>query len=128
MADMTDVKIRLNFWRSAYEKLTAAYTALVDGRVKSYTIDDRQLTRFDLGTLKDEIEEAEQKIDELTALLNGRRPRKAVGVIPATGDLFREVTKMIPGKAPERAFCTGSLAEFAPFAAGGLFLFRKRRR
>ena len=66
MADMTDVKIRLNFWRSAYEKLTAAYTALVDGRVKSYTIDDRQLTRFDLGTLKDEIEEAEQKIDELT--------------------------------------------------------------
>ena len=60
MADMTDVKIRLNFWRSAYEKLTAAYTALVDGRVKSYT----------------------QKIDELTALLNGRRPRKAFGVIP----------------------------------------------
>ena len=52
MADMTDVKIRLNFWRSAYEKLTAAYTALVDGRVKSYTIDDRQLTRFDLGTLE----------------------------------------------------------------------------
>ena len=61
MADMTDVKIRLNFWRSAYEKLTAAYTALVDGRVKSYTIDDRQLTRFDLSTLKDEIEEAEQR-------------------------------------------------------------------
>ena len=82
MADMTDIKIRLNFWRSAYEKLTAAYAALVDGRVKSYTIDDRQLTRFDLGTLKDEIEEAEQKIDELTALLNGRRPRKAFGVIP----------------------------------------------
>ena len=82
MADMTDVKNRLNFWRSAYEKLAAAYTALVDGRVKSFTIDDRQLTRFDFGTLKNEIEEAEQKVDELTALLNGRRPRKAFGVIP----------------------------------------------
>ena len=82
MADMTDVKIRLNFWRSAYEKLTAAYTALVDGRVNSYTIDDRQLTRFDLGTLKDEIEEAERKIDELTALLNGMKPRKAFGIVP----------------------------------------------
>ena len=82
MVDKEDLKIQLNFWRSAYEKLTAAYTALVDGRVKSYTIDDRQITRFDLGTLKDEIEEAEQKIDELTALLNGRRPRKACGVIP----------------------------------------------
>ena len=82
MADMTDLKIRLKFWRSAYEKLTAAYSALVDGRVKSYTIDDRQLTRLDLPSLKDEIEEAEQKIDELTALLNGRRPRKAFGIIP----------------------------------------------
>ncbi len=82
MTDKKDLSIRLNFWRSTYEKLTAAYIALVDGRVKSYTIDDRQLTRFDLDTLRDEIEEAEKKIDELTALLNGRRPRKAFGVIP----------------------------------------------
>lgn len=82
MTDKNDLSIRLNFWRSTYEKLTAAYIALVDGRVKSYTIDDRQLTRFDLDTLRDEIEEAEKKIDELTALLNGRRPRKAFGVIP----------------------------------------------
>lgn len=82
MADMADLKIRLSFWRSAYEKLTAAYTALVDGRVKSYTIDDRQLTRFDLGTLKDEITEAEQKIDELTAMLNGMKPRRAFGIVP----------------------------------------------
>lgn len=82
MTDKKDLSIRLNFWRSTYEKLTAAYIALVDGRVKSYTIDDRQLTRFDLDTLRDEIEEAEKKIDELTDLLNGRRPRKAFGVIP----------------------------------------------
>lgn len=82
MADLADVKIRLNFWRSAYEKLTEAYTALVDGRVKSYTIKDRQLTRFDLPSLKDEIKEAEQKIDELTAMLNSQKPRKAFGVIP----------------------------------------------
>ena len=82
MTDKKDLSIRLNFWRSTYEKLTAAYIALVDGRVKSYTIDDRQLTRFDLDTLRDEIEEAGKKIDELTALLNGRRPRKAFGVIP----------------------------------------------
>ena len=75
MTNMTDVKIRLNFWRSAYEKLTAAYTALVEGRVKSYTIDDRQLTRFDLGTLKDEIEEAEQKIDELRRFESDYRTR-----------------------------------------------------
>ena len=82
MADMTDVKIRLNFWRSAYEKLTAAYTALVDGRVKSYTIDDRQLTRFDLPDLKNAIEQMEDEVDELEAQLKGRRPRKAFGIVP----------------------------------------------
>lgn len=82
MADMTEVRARLTFWKSALEKLQAAYLALVDGRVKSYTIDDRQLTRFDLPSLKDEITEAEKKVDELAALLNGRRPRKAFGVIP----------------------------------------------
>ncbi|MBM6974674.1 DUF6148 family protein [Intestinimonas butyriciproducens] len=82
MADMTDVKTRLDFWRTALAKLREAYVALASGGVKSYTINDRQLTRFDLGALKKEIEEAEQRIDALTVQLNGRRPRRAFGVIP----------------------------------------------
>lgn len=82
MADKTELKARLDFWQSALKKLRSAYLALVDGGVKSYTIDDRQLTRFDLPSLKDEIDEAEEKVDELTALLNGARPRKAFGIIP----------------------------------------------
>lgn len=80
--DKTEIKARLEFWKSALTKLRAAYLALVDGGVKSYTIDDRQLTRFDLPSLKDEIEEAEKKVDELTALLSNKRPRKAFGIIP----------------------------------------------
>lgn len=80
--DKTELKARLDFWKSALKKLREAYLALVDGRVKSYAIDDRQLTRFDLPDLQREIEEAERKVDELTALLNGQRPRRAVGVIP----------------------------------------------
>ena len=55
------------FWQSALSKLRAAYLALVDGGVKSYVIDDRELTRFDLPDLKDEIEGAEKKVDELLA-------------------------------------------------------------
>lgn len=82
MTDATELKARLEFWKSALSKLRAAYLALVDGGVKSYTIDDRQLTRFDLPSLKDEIKEAEKKVDELTALLSNKRPRKAFGVIP----------------------------------------------
>lgn len=82
MTDATELKARLEFWKNALSKLRAAYLALVDGGVKSYTIDDRQLTRFDLPSLKDEIKEAEKKVDELTALLSNKRPRKAFGVIP----------------------------------------------
>lgn len=80
--DKTELKARLDFWQSALKKLREAYLALVDGRVKSYTIDDRQLTRFDLPDLQREIEEAERRVDELTALLGGQRPRRAFGVIP----------------------------------------------
>lgn len=82
MASTTELKARLEFWRAALTKLRTAYLALIDGGVKSYTIDDRELTRFDLPELEDEIAEAEKKVDELEALLAGQRPRRAFGVVP----------------------------------------------
>lgn len=80
--DKVELRARLDFWQSALSKLRAAYLALVDGGVISYVIDDRELTRFDLPDLKDEIEDAEKKVDELLAELNGRKPRKAFGIVP----------------------------------------------
>lgn len=82
MADKIEIQARLDFWKSALAKKRAAYLALLDGGVKSYTIDDRSLTRFDLDTLSKEIQEAERKVDELTAMLAGKKPRKAFGIIP----------------------------------------------
>ena len=82
MANKVEIRARLKFWKAALEKMQTAYLALVEGGVKSYTIDDRQLTRFDLPSLLDEIEAAEKKVDELTALLNGRKARKAFAVLP----------------------------------------------
>lgn len=82
MASKTEIKARLAFWKAALQKMQAAYLALVDGGVKSYTIEDRQLTRFDIPDLLKQIEEAERKVDELTALLHGRNSRKAFGVTP----------------------------------------------
>lgn len=82
MISITELKARLEFWRSALTKKRAAYLALIDGGVKSYTIDDRTLTRFDLDTLSKEIEEAERKVDELTAMSAGQKPRKAFGIVP----------------------------------------------
>lgn len=82
MTDKTEIRARLEFWKSALSKLRTAYLALIDGGVKSYTIDDRELTRFDLPALKKEIKEAETKVDELSSLASGKRPRKAFGIVP----------------------------------------------
>lgn len=82
MADKTELRARLEFWKKALEKMRTAYLALVDGGVKHYAIDDRELTRFDLPDLQREIRDAEKMVDELTALLTGQRPRRAFGVIP----------------------------------------------
>lgn len=82
MADMVELRARLEFRREALKELRKAYLALVKGGVKSYMIDDRQLTRFDLPALRKEIEAAEAEIDELENLLNGQRPRRAFGVLP----------------------------------------------
>lgn len=82
MATKTIIKKRLDYYTGLYEKLQDAYIKLVDGGVKSYMIDDRQLTRFDLPDLLKQMESIEEKIDELQAALDGRGPRKAVGIVP----------------------------------------------
>ncbi len=83
MSDITELKARLQFRKTALEKLRAAYLALVDGGVKSYMIDDRQLTRLDLGILKKEIETAEKEVDSLSRLIiSSAKPRKAFGIVP----------------------------------------------
>ena len=82
--EMTRNKARVlyEYYDKLIEKLTAAKLALVDGGVKSYTIDDRSLTRFDLNTLSAELDDAVRKRSEYEAIMNGRSARKAVGVVP----------------------------------------------
>jgi len=82
MADLTELTARREFKKKALERLREAYIALIEGGVKSYMIDDRQLTRFDLPVLKKQIDALEEEIDELDALIAGARPRRAFGVIP----------------------------------------------
>lgn len=82
MASKTVLKARLAIKKQMLEKLYAAYLALLEGGVQSYTIDDRELTRFDLSTLMNEIEALEEEVDELEGLLAGARSRRAFGVLP----------------------------------------------
>ena len=78
----TTIKKRLEFPPQRLDNLYTAYNKLLSVGVKSYRLDDRELTRLDLGKLSDEIKEAEQKVDELESLLNGQSARKAFGIIP----------------------------------------------
>lgn len=82
MADITELRARRAFRQAALDRLRIAYVKLIEGGVKSYMIDDRQLTRFDLPALKKEISQLEEEIDALDDQIAGKRPRKAVGVIP----------------------------------------------
>ena len=80
--DKVELNARLEFRKKSLSKLRKAYLALLDGGVKSYTIDDRQLTRFDLPDLENAIKQMENEVDELETQLKGRRPRKAFGIVP----------------------------------------------
>ena len=81
MSTKVEIEKRLVWRKEALEELQAAYTALVKGGVKSYRIHNRELTRFDLPNLMDEIRKMEAEIDALEALLADKRPRKAVAVV-----------------------------------------------
>lgn len=80
--DKIELRARLDFWTDALKELRKAYLALVKGGVKSYRINNRELTRFDIPQLQDEIANAERKVDELSAQLDNRQPRRAFGVLP----------------------------------------------
>ncbi len=75
-------KAMYEYYDRLITKLTEAKIALVDGGVKSYTIDGRSLTRFDIDALTKEIDAAVTKRDEYAAIMNGRKARKAFGIVP----------------------------------------------
>ena len=76
------IQERLVYWRGLRDKLRDALIALAENNVKFYVIDDRQLTRYDIDVIEEQLEKAEEKVDEYEAMLEGKAPRKAFGVIP----------------------------------------------
>lgn len=77
-----EARVMVEYYSALIDKLMAAKLALVDGGVKSYSIDDRTLTRFDLDTLGRELDDAIKKKAEYEAIAEGKKARKAVGCIP----------------------------------------------
>lgn len=77
-----EAKALYKYYCKLIEQLTKAKIALIESGVKSYTIGDRSLTRHDIKDLTAELDDAIKKRAMYEAIMNGRRPRKAVGVIP----------------------------------------------
>ncbi len=82
MADKDEILARLRFWCAALEKLREAYLVLLDGGAKHYKLGTEELTKLDLASLAKRIGEAEARVDELTALADGGRARRAFAVVP----------------------------------------------
>ena len=81
MMTRQQAQVMYEYYDKLISKLTEAQIALVSGNVKSYKIDDREITRFDLDKLSAEIEGAVVKRAEYMALMNGKKSRRAVGVV-----------------------------------------------
>lgn len=83
MATRVEIQKRLAFRKEALALLYDAYRQLSSGGVKSYMIDDRQLTRYDLPDLMEQIKALEAEIDDLEGQLDGGlRARRAFGIVP----------------------------------------------
>ena len=82
MLSKAELTARLEFHKAARDAAQSAYIALLNGQVQSYSIGSRNLTKFDLPKLRDEIEYNQKEIAGLTAELRGKGRRRAVGIVP----------------------------------------------
>lgn len=78
------IEIELTGKRERLELYLKREAEMLSGGVQSYGIGSRNLSRYntDLAAIRAAIKELEDDIAALEALLNGQRPRKAVGVVP----------------------------------------------
>lgn len=82
MASIKILKKRLEIKTRQLENAYTAYTELLEGGVQSYSIGTRNLTKLDLPELGKIIKNLENEIEILEGQINGRKPRKAFGIVP----------------------------------------------
>lgn len=78
------VEIELSGKRERLALYLKREAEMLSGGVQSYGIGSRNLSRYntDLAAIRAAIKELEKEIADLEGEINGRRPRKAVGVVP----------------------------------------------
>lgn len=82
MISKKTAKKMYEYYGAQIDRLIEAQTALTSGGVKSYTIGDRQITRFDLSRLSEEIEEAVKQQAKYEAIMKGKPVRAMAAIVP----------------------------------------------
>ena len=82
MASKRMLQTKLEIKTEQLENAYAAYTALLQGGVQSYSIGSRNLTKLNLKELEDTIEKLEKEVEIMQGELTGHKRRKAFGAIP----------------------------------------------
>ena len=84
MRSRQSIQAELTIKRNRLELYYKREAEMLDGGVQSYGIGSRNLARYntDLSQIRSAIEKLEAEIQSLDGLLDGRKPRKAVGVVP----------------------------------------------
>ncbi|MGN0787115.1 MAG: hypothetical protein ACI4OB_06960 [Christensenellales bacterium] len=77
-----EAKVLFEYYDSYIKKLMEAKIALIDGRISSYSIGDRSITRMNIKTLENDLDAAVKKRDEYRAIMEGRGTRSIVGIVP----------------------------------------------
>lgn len=82
MASKKMLETKLEIKKEQLKNAYAAYTALLQGGVQSYSIGSRNLTKLNLKELEDSIEKLEKEVECIQGELAGQKRRKAFGVVP----------------------------------------------
>lgn len=80
----TEIEKKIEDKKERLEAYRTRELEILKGGVQSYGIGSRNITRYsvDLTSMRKAIKELEDEIADLEALLNGGKPRKAVGIVP----------------------------------------------
>lgn len=76
------IRMKEHYEKLLDQLLDAQSQLASSGGVKSYTIGDKQLTRYDLSSIAKQIDYCLEKIDEYDRFLRGKSVRKKGNVIP----------------------------------------------
>ena len=82
MTSKATAKKMYEYYTKQIDRLIEAQEALTSGGVKSYTLGDMQITRFDMSRLSKEIEKAVEMQSKYEASMKGKPVRAMAAIVP----------------------------------------------